>query len=150
MPLKHQLTKHLPRSLLLTTLLFISSIGLTQTALADTCPAIASIFSSAPDSSDMVTYLSPGWHSELMQIDDLDELSFNEVYANATGMRCVYDTESGYIELIPNNNQQIDTSSLVGNDKWHCAQQEFPSYPLGTQRACTCNESLEVCSFTSQ
>src|SRR5262249_32418744 len=139
---------------------------------ASICPPVSAIFPSQPDASEMVTYLATGWHSGLLPIYDLAQLSFYEVYADATGVVCVYDThysgdnnnsytinsatspgydtsQLSYIEMRPNNNYSIDTSFLRNNVKWTCIQKELQTFPPGTQWVCTCNESLEACNFAS-
>lgn len=131
----------------LITSFLLAGMGFSHISNADTCPPIASIFSSDPTSDNFVTYLAPGWRSPLSPIHDLQRLRFTEVYGDAVGMKCVYDTSDGYITMYPNNNEKIDTYALMGNNKWRCEEQELGGFNPGVQLACTCNESLDVCSF---
>lgn len=128
--------------------LFLSlGFSFKQTALSLTCPSIESIFASRPDSDGTVRYLATGWHSESMPMYELSRLSFYQMYTNASGIICVYDTKQGYIEIRPNNHWKVDTSALRGLSQWNCTQRESFGLPPSTQWVCTCQESITICEL---
>lgn len=126
-------------------LLFISA------AIATTCPTPGSIVSGEPNpEGTMATYLSPGWSSDLTPTIDLADTTFAMVYADASEMKCIYDTNQGFLTLYPNNNAIINTSQLINTPHWHCQEQQGAYNDYNLQIVCTCDNSLKVCSFTLQ
>ena len=139
--------------LILTTLGFLAANAVSMAVQAEICPLVETIVSSNPDSADFAEYLSPqgpGWHSHHVPIVDLADAKFDSVLANTYRMDCVYDTPTGYLVLHPDDNQIIDITTVMDNDKWYCNAAQSEVYPNRTEEDCTCNESINVCGFTLQ
>jgi len=118
-----------------------------QAVLANMCPEPGNIITSNPDPSGMVTYMSPGWHSDLDELYDLNVTSFYGLFIDNSGVKCVYDRTSGFLNLYPNINPGISPNQFLNNSDWHCSIVPDPQYPDYTGYLCVCNESTTTCKF---
>ena len=138
------------RKYLLITVSTLGFLGVSQSSLAVSCPPVGSIVSGNPAANDTVTYLSPGWSSDQVPMIDLSKATFAYVYADALGMKCIYDTSRGYLVLYSNSDLKINISEVQNSSNWHCNIQQEPDTEITTETVCTCDASLEDCSFDWQ
>ncbi len=143
-------THPLKKSIFAFTLALSGLFGFSQISQAAMCPAVGSIISGDPAADETVTYLSPGWSSDRVPMIDLNKATFAYVYADALGMKCIYDTNQGYLVLYSNDDLKINIPQVINDSNWYCTTQQGPASEVTTETVCTCDESLEACGFSWQ